>query len=209
MSDTVILVQFPANESSKCYEFFSWLKRPDNQLAVADAVVITRTTDGRYQAKDGQFNTVGVGSRTGSLIGMLVGLLGGPLGVLFGWGTGGLIGGLVDAGQATYLQSAIAQVSASVPDGGTAVIALISEIDAKSVDSEVEQMGGAVLRWSAQDIEQEIAVQAKAQAAAEREARRVLNEQHQAERQQQLEQWKDDAKGELDKVKAFLNRDIA
>ena len=209
MAENVIVVQFP--DSSKCYEFFSWLKRAgaDGGLTVGDAVVIVRDADGRYQVQDGQLNTVGVGTRSGSLIGMLVGILGGPLGMLFGWGAGSLIGAAVDAGQVAYIQSAIAQVSQSIPTGGTAVIALVNETNDDPVNAQVAQMGGAVLRWSAEDVKNEIAAHAEAQAAADREARRVLSEQHAAERKQKIEEWKDHAKGELDKIKAFLNRDIA
>lgn len=207
MAENVIVVQFP--ESSKCYEFFSFLRNANasGSLKLHEAVVIEHEQSGQYQVKDGHVH-MGDAVSTGTLLGALVGLLGGPLGMLFGASVGTLLGASSEVDRAVYAQSVVAQVSQSVPRGSTAVIATLDEPSEDVVNAEVNRLGGAVLRWSAEDVQNEIAAQVAAQAAADREASRVLSEQHKAERQQKIAEWKDHAKADLDKVKSFLNRDI-
>lgn len=207
MSENVIVVQFP--ESSKCYEFFSFLKNANasGSLKLQEAVVIEHDQSGQYQVKDGHVK-MGQAATTGTLLGALIGILGGPLGMLFGASVGTLLGTSTEIDRAVYAQSVVAQVSQSVPRGSTALIATLDEPSVDVVNAEVSRMGGAVLRWSAEDVQNEIAAQVAAQAAADREASRVLSEQHKAERQQKIAEWKDKAKTDLDKVKGFLNQDI-
>lgn len=207
MSENVIVVQFP--ESSKCYEFFSWLKnaKADGDFKVHDAVVLERDEQGQYQMKDGHLQ-VGKAASTGTLLGALIGILGGPLGMLFGASVGTVIGATADVSKAVYAQSVISQVSQSIPKGSTAVVATVGESGEEAVNAEVARLGGVVMRWTAEDVQNEINAQIEAQEAAEREALRVLSEKHAAERKAKIEAWKDDAKADLDKVKAFLNRPI-
>ena len=72
--------------------------------------------------------------------------------------------------------------------GSTVLIADVAEVADEVLDKEITRLGGTITRRPAAEVEQEIEAADTAKRAADKEARRVLREQHQAERQAALSQ---------------------
>ena len=177
----VVVITFADN--SKAYQALSVLKRADaeGRVAVLGAAVSERQADGKIRVPEGADNIIGAGLAGGSLIGMLVGVLGGPIGVLFGWGTGALVGGLVDYDRADRGGDVLTQMSMAVPVGQAALVAEVKEYAVEVIDDEMAALGGTVVRRPAEEVLAELEASEEAARAAEKEARRVMHERRKAE----------------------------
>ena len=138
---------------------------------------------------------IGTGLAGGSLIGMLVGVLGGPLGLLFGWGTGALVGGLLDYNRADRGGEVLTQMGTAVPAGQTALVAEVKEFAIEVIDDEMAALDGTVARRPAEEVLAELEASEEAARAAEKEARRVMHERRKeelgAKREALEEKWEE------------------
>jgi uncharacterized membrane protein len=133
-----------------------------------------RGDDGEIVVKDRAGSYDFAGAASGGLLGLLIGILGGPLGVLIGGTYGLLVGSLVDLEEAEDSDSVLAQISASVRPGHTALLAEVTEQSPEVVDTAMADLGGTVLRRPVYEVEAEIAAAEQAQRKAKREADREL-----------------------------------
>jgi len=197
--DNVLAVNFA--DDSKAYEALSSLKELDDQgqLDLAAAAVVVRTDDGRIETKDQVGDDSLVGTTTGGIIGLVIGILGGPFGILLGGATGLLVGSLYDIDESDATESALGDISRSVPAGHTALLAEADEPSPEVIDNAMKSLGGTVLRRSLDDVQAEIAVAEDAQRAAAKEARKRLREQRQAK-------TKEEIRAKIDELKAKLKR---
>jgi uncharacterized membrane protein len=124
---------------------------------------------------------IGAGTVAGGLIGTLVGVLGGPLGVLLGFGTGAMVGGLFDIDRATSVDGALAQLSARVLPGSTALIVEAVETTPEPLDQLAARFNATIERQPAAQVAVEVEAAAAAAEAAQKEANRVLRERKLAE----------------------------
>jgi uncharacterized membrane protein len=196
--ENVIVVSF--SEDRNAFQAVTTLKELDSQgqINLEEAVVVTRDEDGQVSVKDDVDDPTYTGTLSGGLIGLLIGILGGPLGVLIGGATGVLIGSLFDMSDVDDSDSALSEVSASVQVGRTAVLADVTEQSTDVIDAAMQNLGGEVLRRSAEDVEAEIAATEKAQRAAKREARKeLLKARH--------EKHKEEIRAKIEELKAKLN----
>lgn len=179
--DNVVVVRFP--ESSKAYQALSVLKQADadGRIGLRAAAVVERTPQGELRIPEGADNVGLEGTAAGGLIGMLVGIIGGPLGMLLGWGTGALIGGVVDLTRAEKSEDALTELGSAIPPGSTAVVAEVEEPAVEVVDGEMAKLSGEVTRRSVDDVMAELEAAEEATDAAAREARRTMREQRKAE----------------------------
>ena len=99
--ENVVSIAFA--DSSKAYQAFTEIKNLSTAgaLQLKSGAIVVRDTEGKLSFPDGVDQVTGTGFAGGGLIGMLVGILGGPLGMLLGWGSGALIGGVLDAGRSS------------------------------------------------------------------------------------------------------------
>ena len=196
--ENVLAVTF--GEDSKAYEALTSLKELDGQgqLKLAAAAVVARAEDGSVETKDSVGDTGLEGTATGGIIGLVIGILGGPLGVLIGGATGLLIGSLYDMDDADETESALSDISRSVRAGHTAVVAQADEQSSEVVDAAMAQLGGTVVRRTADDVQAEIAAAEEAQRAAAAEARKRL-------REQRREQTKEKIHAKIEELKAKLH----
>jgi uncharacterized membrane protein len=197
--ENVLAVNF--DEDSKAYEALTSLKELDGQgqLELAAAAVVVRTENGSMETKDSVGDNDLEGTATGGIVGLLIGILGGPFGILIGGATGLLIGSLFDMEDADDTESALSDISRSVTPGHTAVIAQANEQSPEVVDNAMKQLGGTVVRRTADDVQAEIAAAEDAREAAAREARKRLHE-------QRREQTKEKIQAKIEELKAKLHR---
>ena len=197
--DNVLAVNF--TEDSRAYEALSSLKELDDQdqVDLTAAAVVVRSADGRIETKDQAGDTDLEGTATGGIIGLIIGILGGPFGVLLGGAAGLLIGSLYDIDESDATESALGDISRSVPAGHTALLAEADEPSPEVIDNAMKSLGGTVLRRSLDDVQAEIAVAEDAQRAAAKEARKRLREQRQAK-------TKEEIRAKIDELKAKLKR---
>jgi uncharacterized membrane protein len=174
--EDVIAVSF--SEDANAYEALSRLKELDakGEVGVRGAAVVTQTEDGTMAMKD-QFGeeTVG-GTVTGGLVGLVIGVLGGPFGVLIGGATGVLVGSLFDEDDTDATESALADISKSIPVGRTGLLADVSEDSPAAIDAVMANLSGTVLRRSAIDVQAEVAAAEDAQREAKKKAREELRD---------------------------------
>jgi uncharacterized membrane protein len=184
----VIAVNF--GDDAEAYKAMTLLKELDeqDQLELVGAAVIVRGDDGRVEIKDevddGEFE----GAGAGGVVGLLVGILGGPLGVLIGGATGLMIGSLFDMDDADDTESALSDISRSVPPGRAALIAELLEQSDEVIDTAMAPLGGTVVRRPLEQVQAEIAVAEDAQKAAAKEARKRLHEQRRAQTKEKIGQ---------------------
>ena len=170
----VISVSF--DPDSNAYAALTALKELEsqNRLSVDAAGVVVRGDDGQIVVKDRAGSYDFAGTASGGLLGLLIGILGGPLGVLIGGTYGLLVGSLADLEEDEDSDSVLAQISASVRPGHTALLAEVTEQSPEVVDTAMADLGGTVLRRPVYEVEAEIAAAEQAQRKAKREADREL-----------------------------------
>jgi uncharacterized membrane protein len=179
--ENVVVIRFP--EPSKAYQAISVLKQADadGRIELRAAAVVERTPEGQLRIPEGADNVGLEGTAAGGLIGMLVGILGGPLGMLLGWGTGALVGGVVDLTRAEKGEDALTMLGSAISPGSTAVIADVAEPAIEVVDGEMAKLSGEVTRRPEDDVMAELEAAEEATEAAAKEARRKMREQRKAE----------------------------
>src|SRR5215211_1621960 len=181
--DNVILVTF--EEESKAYQAASVLKQADveGRIVLQAIAIVQRTEDGTLRVKEGEvddfpvatWTATAIGAATGGLIGLTLGVLGAPLGLLLGGAWGTLLGSLIDLDALTEEESVLATMARAIQPGTTALIAGVTEPTTEVVDTEMERLGGVIIRRPVAEVEAELAAE-EATRAAEEEARRKLRE---------------------------------
>ncbi|MGC4189614.1 MAG: DUF1269 domain-containing protein [Thermomicrobiales bacterium] len=186
-AENVAFITF--DEASKTFQMLAQLKQlaVTGDLRLRNAVVVSHNPDGSLKIEDGANTDFGSGTSTGGLVGAVVGILGGPLGVLLGWGTGALVGGVLDTRDAATRLGVINRIAEMIPQDRNGLIAEIGEESPDALDAAVKNLGGTIVRTSTEAIEDEV------EAAAEEEAKTKR-----AERRKQREA---DFEGFTDKVK--------
>ncbi len=172
---TIFVATFP--EESKTYQAFSEIKAlgTSRTIKLEDLAIVRRGADGRLELPD--IASRGFGSSVaGGLIGSLIGILGGPLGVLLGWGTGALIGSIRDISEARSDLSLMRHVTENMQPGEIALMGEIEEESTAPVNTVVQHLGGEILRRPSDELERDIETAERARSAAEKEARRVMDE---------------------------------
>ena len=179
--ENVVVIRFP--EPSNAYQALSVLKQADadGRIELRAAAVVERTPEGQLRIPEGADNVGLEGTAAGGLIGMLVGILGGPLGMLLGWGTGALVGGVVDLTRAEKGEDALTMFGGAISPGSTALIADVAEPAIEVIDGEMAKLAGEVTRRPEGDVMAELEAAEEASEAAAQEARRKMREQREAE----------------------------
>src|SRR5829696_5934747 len=194
--ENVVLVTF--EEESKAYEAASALKEANAQgrIELHAVAVVQRAEDGTLRVKEGDaddFPAAGwagglIGGTTGGVIGLTLGVMGGPLGLLLGGTGGALLGSLIDTDDADRAESVLATMARAKEPNKTGLIAHVGEPAVEVVDTEMERLGGEVVRRAVVDVEAEIAAAEDAARAAEAEARLKIREQKTTERREKIQE---------------------
>lgn len=205
MDQNVVVLSFA--EESKAYQALSELKALalQQKVQLINAAVVSRDRNGTVSVKDGASDgAASTGPLTGTLIGALVGLLAGPLGVLLGSASGALIGSTIAIDKAKDRLSVLEQMMDAMPNGSTMLIATVGEYAQEVINGMVQQLDGSVMRRPLAVVQAEVDAQNEAQAAAAKEARRVLRGKQTEEWREKLDDWKDDLGEGMEKLKSRI-----
>src|SRR5690242_921064 len=185
--EKIIAVSF--SKEANAYEALSRLKELDGRggVEVRGAAVVVRGQDGKVVTKDQTGQESIEGTVSGGLVGLLIGVLGGPLGVLVGGATGVLVGSLFDEDDDDATESALSDISKSLRVGTTGLLADVTEADSTAIDAVMANLGGTVLRRSANDVRAEIAAAEEAQRAAAKQARKELRDARQKKQKAEID----------------------
>lgn len=207
MDQNVIVVSFP--DDAKAYQALSEIKAlaVKDKLQLVNAAVVHRDHEGLVHLKDGATDgQVASGPLTGTLVGALVGMLAGPLGVLLGSVSGALIGSAVAVDDASDRASVLDQMMQSIPNGATSLIATVGEYAPEVINGLITNLGGSVLRRPLAVVKAEVDAHSEAQAAAAKEARRVLRTKQGDEWHDKFDNWKEELGESFDKLKNKLEQ---
>ena len=204
--NNVVTLSF--EEQSKAYQALAQLKEAAaaGRLKLVSAVVVERDNAGQFHLRDGASDgSVGTEALTGTLLGSLVGLLLGPLGMLLGATTGALIGGSVSLDKASDRVGVTDQLMRAMPSGSTVLIAQVEEAAVEVVDKIAQGLGGVVLRRPVEAVRAEVEARVKAEAAAGKEARRVLHDEQREEWRDKFDDWKQELGERFDELQKKIS----
>ena len=109
------------------------------------AAVVHKDEEGKMHLKEVGDTHAKKGAGVGALIGGAVGALFGPLGVIGGGAIGAYYGGIVAATVDEGIPNeALEEIAAMLPEGGSALVVLTTEEDAKQVEEKLAELGGQV-----------------------------------------------------------------
>ena len=198
INKSIAVVRFP--EASQAYQALSELRQLDAGLTgmeLRSAALLERRPDGTLRMPEGGDASIGAGTTTGGLVGMLIGVLGGPLGVLLGFGTGALVGGVVDIDRVTKVDGTLALLSREIAPGSTVLILEVAETTPVPLDQLAARFDATVERQPASAVIAEVEAAAEATEAAQKEANRVLRERNRAEFRAKVDERVDAVKEKL------------
>jgi len=203
-TENVVLVTF--EDESTAYQAVTVLKvaDADERIDLHAVAVVQRMEDGTLKVKEGDTDafpeatwTAGaLGAATGGIVGLTLGVLGGPLGHLLGGAYGALLSSVIDLDSVEEAESVLGTMARAIQPGKTALLAEATEPAVEVVDSEMERLGGEVVRRPVVDVEAEIAAAEEAARSAEAEARRKIREQKTTERREKVQEKIDQLKAE-------------
>jgi uncharacterized membrane protein len=160
-----IVVIFP-NES-KAYEATRALSALHNEssLTLYAMAVVAKDVTGKVTIKEAA-DQGPLGMGVGALTGGLIGLVAGPAGAAVGLGTGALVGGLNDIYNVGIGGDFLETVWIRLAPGKTAVIADIDEEWVTPLDTQMEALGGTVIReWRVDFVDEQIEKEMKVRQA--------------------------------------------
>ena len=172
----------------------------EGSIGLYARAVLTKHADGAIDLQDADDDGP-IGAAVGMLVGSIVGLVGGPVGVAVGATSGAMAGSIGDLQQAGVDAQFLADVSAELTPGKSAVVAEIAEGWTTPLTSRMEELGGKVLRRRRSEVEDE-------------QVQRSITA-YDAELQELKDEWEqatDDAKAKLkdamDDIEAKMNQTI-
>ena len=172
MTESIIVVSFDVE--SEAYQAFSDLKRiaVNPEFVISEACVV-KNAGGTIVGKDAfDSGTESVDdTRRGSLAGSLVGSLGGPLGIILCGGMGYILGRAKDMQDTEKNANLIERVCSCIPEGTTALVALVKEIDPEAFEDRISRFPTHIQRINAAEVAEEVAQARELQRQLEKELR--------------------------------------
>ncbi len=142
----LVVAYFDDEDAAK--EALEALKEAHKQegLPIDGAAVVHRDEAGKIHLKEVGDTHAKKGAGVGALIGGALGALFGPLGVIGGGAIGAYYGGIVAATVDEGIPNeALEEIGAMLSAGGSALVALTTEQDAKAVEAKLASLGGRVV----------------------------------------------------------------
>lgn len=132
---------------NKAYEGLSALKElhSNGDITMYATAVVSKNEKGELHL-DTAADQGPIGTATGLFAGSLIGLLGGPIGIVIGAATGSVAGLIFDVSANDVNTTFVDEVSNSLVNGKTAVIAEIDETWTVPVDTKLEALNAMVFR---------------------------------------------------------------
>lgn len=186
---------------SEAFQAFSELRgAPTGVNYVVAEAALLKNEKGRVSAVD----AFAIDGKTeddtaaGAVIGALVGVLGGPIGVILGAGIGALTGSAIDTDDALDTLSAVEVVADKLFEGETAIVALVRE-EEPAFDAAFQKYQTTIIRYDAADVAADVDRANEIQADMANQARAQLRAEHKEERAARREERKEAIKENFDK----------
>ena len=175
--ENVVMITFDVE--SQAYEAFTNLKTDavSDSYTLIEAAVI-KNENGQVTPQDA-FDTGATfkdDTLKGGLIGAAVGILGGPFGILLGGLAGMMLGNDMDIEDAIDNGSLVEYVGANLGKDKVAIVALVVENEPNAFDQFFSGYSVKIMRWSADEVAQEIEQAEELQKQMAKEARKRLRE---------------------------------
>ncbi len=147
MMDKMLVVIF--DNESEAYEGFEVLHdlQIEGSIDVYTKTVIARDASGKIVVKK-KDDLDPVGTGVGLIAGSLIGMFGGPLGMVAGAGVGAFGGVVSDLAHLEISQNFLTELEKSMQPGNAALVAEVYEEWTLPVDTQMEALGGIVLRYT-------------------------------------------------------------
>ena len=207
MSENIFVVKFKVE--SETYQALSELKyNPINEDFTAAQAGVAKNEGGHIVPKD-CFDT-GAESKNdmvmGGLMGALIGVMGGPVGMLICGTAGALLGSTVDANDNLVNATLIEQVCSAIPEGETALVALVSENNTDSFEKSFAKFECAASCFDAAEVAEEIKQAQQMQDKLAKEARDQLRREKKETRKERIEEHKAKIKSYFESIKAKFKK---
>ena len=138
---TLAVISFEGEDTAK--EALKVVKRlqKEKKLTIEDVVAARKDNKGKVKLVQGKELTAAKGARRFGVAGLVAGtLLGGPVaGAVLGAALGGFAGSKSDKG---FDNKMLLELSEELEEGGSALFALVSDMDADAVDGSMQELGG-------------------------------------------------------------------
>ena len=150
--DRMLVVVF--DNETKAYQGKSALKNLDREgsITLYGSAVILKHADGSVSVKDENY-AAPLATLVGTPIGSLIGLIGGPTGFAIGTLSGFMFGGLVDLDNARVGEDYLDDVAKALTPNKVAIVAEVDEEWTTPVDTQMEALGGTVLRRALSEVQ--------------------------------------------------------
>ncbi len=124
------------------------------ELFIDGAALVHRDDEGKVHLKEVGDIYAKKGAGVGALIGGALGALFGPLGVIGGGVIGAYYGGILAATVDEGIPNeALEEIGAMLPVGGSALVVLTTEEDAKAIEEKLASLGGEVVTEGGQQAQ--------------------------------------------------------
>lgn len=179
-----------------------------NENYILSQMALIKKENGKIILKDA-FDT-GVettdDTKMGGVIGGLLGIIGGPLGMIFSGSIGSLIGTAIDEKDNADNFSIIEKVCTIIPEGETAIIALVQEIKPVMFDKDIAEYDSAVITFDAAEVAEEVERDREIQRQIEKDARQKAREKKKEEYKEKLEKKKEEIKNQFENIINKFNK---
>ncbi len=204
--ESIFVVKF--NVESEAFQALTELRQqPVTDNYVVSQACLVSKKDGRITTLD-QFDT-GMESLndtgTGTVVGALAGILGGPIGVLLGASYGAMVGSVVDTADILDNASLIEQVSETIADNETAIIALVSETNVETFDADMKKFNTKVKWFDAGEVAAEVEKAYELERQLRKEARKQLREEKKEDFKQMVETQRKKISDDFENLKKKLS----
>lgn len=205
--ENVLIVYF--NIESEGYQAFAEMRQDtffeDKSFLIEQASLFKRE-NGNIITKD-MFNnekSKSDGVVIGTIVGSFLGVLGGPLGVLLGIGMGATIGSIPALHDAEENAGLLQSVTSRLQDNDSAIIAVVQEENEAQLDDYFAKFDTTIVRYDAHVIEEEMEYAEELQQELARQARIQMRKERSADRKHKVEEKRAEIKARFEALKEKL-----
>jgi len=195
------------DNEEKAFEGLSALKalHKDGDISLYATAVLSKNESGEVKVKDASSQGP-VGTAVGMLSGAFIGIIGGPAGMAIGASAGALGGMFFDLDNRGIEAGFVDEVSKSLSEGKTAVVAEVDEGWTTPVDSRMEALDAVVYRRNRSEVvEEQLEREADATLAELDELKEEL-EDASDEASRQIQNQKGKNKANLTTIKEYVKK---
>ena len=205
--ENVLIIYF--NIESEEYQAFAEMRQDtfsEGKSFLIEQASLFKRENGNIITKDMLNNeqSKSDGVVIGTIVGSFLGVLGGPLGVLLGMGMGATIGSIPALHDAEENAGLLQSVTSRLQDNDSAIIAVVQEENEAQLDDYFAKFDTTIVRYDAHVIEEEIEYAEELQQELARQARIQMRKERSADRKHKVEEKRAEIKARFEVLKEKL-----